>query len=199
MRTIESKAAMGAPANAIASARRVVRLFAGAAGFCLLTAFAAQVRIPVPGTDVPITLQVLAVLLAGMSLRPGPAAGAMLAYVALGTLGLPFFAPGSAGLMGPTGGYILGFAAAAWLVSVCRGSGHAGFGRLLAAGAVGLVVLFALGVGWRIVWLGGDVGLALATGLFPFAAKALVELLLAVAITVKSPRCRGTGAWPGGL
>jgi biotin transporter BioY len=56
--------------------------------------------------------------------------------------------------------------------------------RLLGAGAVGVAVVFSCGVGWRLAWLDGDWRLALQTGLFPFALKAVVELGLAVALAV---------------
>ena len=88
-------------------------------------------------------------------------------------------------LWGRPAGTIVGFVAAAWLTSVCRGGAVAGFGRLLAAGTVGVVVVFALGVAWQTLWFGGNVGLALKTGFVPFAYKATVELLLAVAVTLK--------------
>lgn len=185
MRTVNSKVTLDVVAGGAAAARGAARTFMGVAGFCLLTGLAAQIRFPVPGTEVPATLQVLAVLLAGMTLAPAAAAGSMLAYLALGACGVPLFTPGSAGLLGPTGGYIVGFVVAAWSVSLCRGTTGAGFGRLFAAGAIGLVVLFTVGVGWRVVWFGGDLGLAVATGLVPFAAKAVVELLLAATVSLK--------------
>lgn len=185
MRTTDSEAVFESAVGRSVAVHSAGRTLLGVAGFCLLTALAAQVRIPVLGTVVPMTLQLLAVLLAGLMLRPGPAAGAMLAYLALGTLGLPVFCAGSLGVMGPTGGYIVGFVGAAWLVSVFRGDESAGAARLLVAGAIGLIVVFAIGVGWQVVWFGGDLRLAVATGFLPFVMKALVELLLAVGVCLK--------------
>lgn len=152
-----------------------------ATGFCLLTAVAAQVRIPLPGTHVPMTLQGLAVLLAGYALRPTPAFTALALYVVVGTVGLPVFAPGSLGLAGPTGGYLIGFVCCAWLVSVLRGSETTCLARLFIAGLAGLVVLFAMGLGWNAVWL-GSLRSSVHTGLIPFLPKAGVELCLAVAL-----------------
>ena len=115
----------------------------------------------------------------------------MLLYLLCGAAGLPVFAPGSAGLIGPTGGYIVGFLAAAWLVSVLKGGSRAGFARLLGAGAAGTLTVFLLGFAWRVFWFGGGVQLAIATGLAPFALKTGVELLLAVGLvsSFRSWRC----------
>ena len=153
-------------------------------GFCLLVTLAAQVRVPVPGTEVPMTLQLLAVLLTGLSLSPKEAAAVLSIYLAVGTLGLPVFSPGSTGLVGPTGGYLVGFIPAAWVMSTLRGQRRGTVARLLGAGAIGVAVVFFCGIGWRLAWLNGDWRLALQTGLFPFALKAMVELGLAAALAV---------------
>ena len=137
-------------------------------GCCMLVSVAAQVRIPLPNTDVPMTLQSLAVLLTGLVLSPSRAVGALVLYLTCGTLGLGVFAPGSAGLVGPTGGYLVGFVVAAWAVSVLKGSGDA-----------------------RIVWLSGDIRLAILTGLVPFAVKASVQVLLAPTLVATTRRLLG--------
>jgi hypothetical protein len=72
-------------------------------GFAAFTALGAQVRVPVPWSDVPMTLQSLAVLMVGFTLGPVAACSAMLLYLGCGAAGLPVFAPGSAGLFGATG------------------------------------------------------------------------------------------------
>lgn len=161
-------------------------------GAAAVLAVAAQVRIPLPGTDVPITLQLLAVLLVGFVFRPVPAASAIMLYLGCGVAGLPVFAPQSAGLAGPTGGYLVGFLVAAWVVSRTRGGRDAGVVRLLCAGAFGVASVFAFGVGWRVLWHGGNIGLAMATGFVPFVAKATIELCLAVTVVV-AVRCLRPG------
>src|SRR5258707_5839683 len=74
-------------------------------------ALASQFALPLPGTPVPLTLQPFVVVLAGLLLGPLDAAGAMVAYLVLGALGAPVFAPmgppGVARLLSPTGGYLL--------------------------------------------------------------------------------------------
>ena len=69
-------------------------------GFCVLTAICAQVRIPIPGTVIPMTLQSTAVLLTGFCLSAPLAAAAMVLYVAAGLAGVPVFLPGSLGFAG---------------------------------------------------------------------------------------------------
>ena len=173
-----------------------LRGLAGAVAGCFLVCLAAQVRVPTPFSDVPMTLQVLAVLLVGFALPASPAVAAMLLYLGCGAAGLPVFAAGPAAIIGPTGGYLVGFVAAAWIVSMAKGGRDAGFFRLLAAGAAGLAVVFAFGVGWRVVWFGGDLSFAVATGFTPFAAKAVVEVLLAVtgAVVLRGRRDRRSAA-----
>lgn len=171
-----------------ATRRLTAASFVSVTSFVLLVTLAAQVRVPVPGTEVPMTLQLLVVLLAGLALSPNQAAAGLSAYLALGTAGLPVFSPGSSGIWGPSGGYLVGFIPAAWLMGVLRGRGSAGVSRLFVAGFVGVVVVFVCGIGWRMVWLAGDWRLALQTGLLPFAFKAIVELCLAVTVVLSIRR-----------
>ncbi len=98
-------------------ARRLARDVALVVGACLLTALLAQVKIPLGFTPVPITGQTFAVLLAGAALGRRRGAAAMLLYLAAGSV-LPFYAGGASGLVWamPSGGYIIGFIPAAWLV-----------------------------------------------------------------------------------
>jgi len=85
-------------------------------GSLLVAAFA---QLSIPLQPVPITGQTFAVLLVGMALGSRRGALALTAYLAAGIAGLPVFAEAKFGLatvQGPTGGYLLGFIAAAWLV-----------------------------------------------------------------------------------
>ena len=97
-----------------------VRAFAVVVG-ALLVAAAAQISIPLPGTPVPMTLQPMAVLLVGGLLGAPLGALSMILYLAMGAAGLPVFTPtvplvGIARLVGPTGGYLLAYPVAAWVV-----------------------------------------------------------------------------------
>ena len=161
----------------------------GVLGFCALTAVLAQVRVPLPGTPVPMTLQVLAVLLCGMFLRPAAAAAAMVVYVGAGVM-LPFlFAPGSSGLTGITGGYLLGFIPAATAVSVLRGR-PTGMPRTVVAAAVGSVAVLAFGAFWQMALFAWTPAQAFAVGIGPFLPKAAVQVGL-VTVIVKLVRKEG--------
>ena len=84
-----------------------------------ITAALSQVSIPIPISPVPVTLQTAAVILAGIILGPRQGAAALLGYLLLGCMGLPVFSQGKAGpgvLLGPTGGFLLGFIAAAFII-----------------------------------------------------------------------------------
>lgn len=166
------------PARAARSAWWPILL--GAVGMAL----AAQLRFPIPGTDVPATLQSLAVLIVGLSLSPVRAALAMLLYLGVGAAGLPVFAPASLGVLGPTGGYLIGFVAAAVVTSVLARGRRAHWSRMIAACLVGLAVLFVFGLTWRMAFFGLSWPVAVQTSILPFLPKAVIESGLAVAAVV---------------
>ncbi len=147
------------------------------AGFSLVIALGAQVAIPLPFTPVPVTLQTLAVLLAGCLLGSGRGALAVVAYLGEGFAGLPVFSGGTAGishLVGPTGGYLLGFVAAAFVVGVFaqRGAARSPLGTLVML-VIGNVVLYVPGVIWLGVYTGMD--RAISLGFLPFVVGDLLK------------------------
>ena len=156
---------------------------------CAIIVLGAQVRIPLPPSPVPMTLQLMGVLFVGLTLVPTQAVSAAVLYLLCGAAGLPVFAAGSAGVFGPTGGYLVGFVASAWLVSYMTRRSEIGFYRLLLAAICGTVVVFMLGVGWLAVWP-GDPGLSLKMGLFPFALKAALQVPLAAMLVIQIHRIR---------
>ncbi len=103
--------------------RSVTRDAIAVVGFALLTAAAAQISIPLGFTPVPLTGQTFAVLLAGGVLGANRGALSQLLYVALGAIGLPFYADGASGIttdgaLISTFGFLVGFIAAAWVVGL---------------------------------------------------------------------------------
>lgn len=146
-----------------------------------LLCLAAQVRVPVPGSPVPMTLQSLVVLLIGFTMSPRSAMAATLAYVVAGTAGLPILV-NPAGLSGITGGYLVGFVLAASLIAGVRGRDNAGYVRLLLAALAGIFMILACGVVWQSVGFGGSWRAALGVGFLPFVGKSVIEALLAVAL-----------------
>ena len=150
----------------------------------LLVAALAQVRIPLPLTPVPITGQTFAVLLVGAVLGSERGAFSLILYLVEGGLGLPFFAGGAGGLthvFGPTGGYLLGFIAAAYLVGRLAESGlDRRFRTSVLIFLAGEAIIYLFGV----TWLGFFIGFqqALAAGLLPFLPGDLFKLLAAALV-----------------
>ena len=110
-------------AQSLDRARRASRRSA-IVGFAAAVAAASQIAIPLPWTPVPITLQPMLVILAGMWLGPVAGAASMVLYLAAGAAGLPVFtpigAPGIARFFGPTGGYLIAYPVAAYVAGVAR-------------------------------------------------------------------------------
>lgn len=166
-----------------ASAVRDVVLVAGAA---LLTALCAQIALPLPFSPVPITGQTFAVLLTAAALGPVRGAAGQALYVLLGLMGLPFYTDGNSGIeyaFGATGGYLLGFVVAAWIVGAgARRRLDRSPAPALGLFAVGSLVIFAIGVPWLAVAAGLSLGQALALGFVPFIPGGIVKALLAAAL-----------------
>lgn len=178
--------AAGGATGLLARSAVARRVLAGA-GAVVLTALAARVAIPVPGSPVPFTLQVLAALLVGVGLGPRLGAASMGAYLAAGAAGLPVFAAGGGlpYLLGPTGGYLLALPAGAAV------AGWAAWERSgLALHALGLaaavLVIHAGGVGWLVATLGVEE--AVARGSIPFL---LLDGVKAVLVLVFADRIAG--------
>jgi biotin transport system substrate-specific component len=136
----------------------------------LFVALLAQVKVALPFTPVPLTGQTLGVLLIGALLGAKRGAAALALYVAEGALGLPFFAGGGAGpahLLGATGGYLLGFIAAAYVVGLlCERGLERSWRTALVPFIAGSLVIYACGAAWLAAFVGAQKALAL--GVMPF-------------------------------
>ena len=177
-------AGVAAPAAAPARVRPGRRLLGIAVG-AVVVAAAAQAAVPVPFSPVPMTLQPLAVLVVGGVLGAAGGVAALVTYLTLGVLGLPVFAGGSSGvihLLGPTGGYLLAFPAAAGVAGALSRPG-AGVLRVLLACALGMVVIHLGGVA-QLALLGGDPALAFRVGFVPFLTGDLLKVGLAAAVVL---------------
>jgi biotin transport system substrate-specific component len=150
----------------------------------LAVALSALIQIRLPFTPVPVTAQTLAVLLIGVLLGSRRGALALLGYLGEGLAGLPVFSGGSFGLahlLGPTGGYLIGFVAAAFVVGWLAERGWdrraiSAFGAM----AIGNLVIYAFGVSW-LAWTVGA-HQALALGLAPFVAGDVLKIALGTAL-----------------
>jgi biotin transport system substrate-specific component len=170
-------------------ARDLMLVVAGVA----LTALLAQISVRLAFTPVPVTGQTLAVLLTGTALgwRRGLASQAL--YVVLGIVGLPLFAGGSAGLsqlIGPSGGYLLGFMAAAMVSGMLAERGWDRGRRVVLAMILAELAMYVLGVAWLSLYVGG-VGRAVVLGFLPFVAGDTVKLLIAMGALPLSWRLLG--------
>jgi biotin transport system substrate-specific component len=145
-----------------------------------LVAICAQVNVPM--VPVPMTLQTLAVLAIGGAYGSRLGAATLTLYALEGAMGIPVFAQFKAGpaiLMGPTGGYIVGFIAAAGLVGFLaeRGFDH-NVVKMFAVMLLGAAVLYIPGLAWLSTFVGGFAK-AVELGLIPFIAGDLVKAALA--------------------
>jgi biotin transport system substrate-specific component len=148
-------------------------------------ALASQFALPIPGTPVPITLQPLVVVLAGLLLGPADAAAAMFAYLVAGAWGLPVFAPigapGVARLLGPTGGYLLAYPIAA-AVAGKLGAGKSSYATRALAAMAGILMLYLGGLA-QLAVLSGSLARAAVLGVVPFVAADAVKALVAAALS----------------
>ena len=148
------------------------------------TGLLAQAEIHLPFTPVTITLQPFAVFLIGAALGSRRAALTMLLYLAEGASGMPFFAGGASGpahLVGPTGGYLLGFVPSAFVIGwfAERGWDRTPL-RAFAAMLAGSILLFGCGLTQLAAFVPRD--RVLAAGLYPFVAGDLVKMATAAAV-----------------
>ena len=161
-------------------------------GGSLIVALAAQVALRLPFSPVPVTGQTLAVLLVGATLGSRRGALSLLAYLFEGLIGLPVFAAGASGpayLLGPTGGYLVGFVAAAfvtgWLVE--RGWGRH-VGRAVLAMLAGNAAIHLFGLSWLSLFVGRQ---AVALGLFPFLVGDVAKIALGATLLPLGDRISG--------
>jgi biotin transport system substrate-specific component len=152
-------------------------------GASLFITLCAQFAIPIG--PVPITGQTLAVLLTGMLLGSRRGSLGVLAYLAEGIVGLPVFAPGGpmgfARLAGPTGGYLVGFVAAAYVIGLLAEQGwDRKVPSTLLAMLIGNTIIYAFGLPWLALSVG--IGNALLVGLYPFIAGDLLKAITAMAL-----------------
>jgi len=154
--------------------------FALVVGGSLFIALAARIVTPLPFTPVPITGQTLAVLLVGGLLGSKRGALTLLLYLGEGVAGLPVFAKGGGFtyLMGPTGGYLVGFVAAAFVVGLSTDKGWGQrMGTTFLAMFLGTVTIYAFGLAWLVNFVGGKRVLSL--GFYPFIFGDLLKMALA--------------------
>jgi biotin transport system substrate-specific component len=160
-----------------------------------LTAASAQFTMPLPFTDVPMSLVPMAVLLTGAALGSRLGAATQAVYLLLGVAGPQVFAPdprlpaGALRLIGPTGGYLLSYPLAAFVAGWLA---ERGWDRRCLTSCValvaGLAVIYLGGLSWRLLLL-GSFDVAAMTSIAPFVVPDLFKVAVAAAVL--------PGAWRG--
>jgi biotin transport system substrate-specific component len=147
----------------------------------LLLALLARLSIPVPFSPVPITGQTFGILFLGAVLGSRIGTLSVIMYIFEGVIGLPVFAGGTMGflyLLGPTGGYLIGFLPAVYLVGYLSERGWINsFTSAFLTMIIGTSVIFIFGISWLSVTAG--FGTALSIGLYPYIPGAAVKIILA--------------------
>lgn len=160
--------------------------------FNVLLIVSAYIQFPLSFSPVPVTAQTTVVLACGLFLGPIRGPLTVLAYLVEGAFGLPVFAGGSAGLArlaGPTGGYLIGFVAAACVVGLFSEKIKSmNYGRLLLVLTGGAIVIYVCGL--AVVSLYVPEGKAFELGLYPFLPGALVKIVAVASALTAYKRIR---------
>jgi len=160
-----------------------LRLTVYAALFTALIIIGGYLSIPLGA--VPIVLADFFVMLAGLFLGKKWGFASAVLYVFLGALGLPVYAGGKAGLavlFGPTGGFLFGYIALAFMVGLLASQKRPSVLRNLTALITGNIFLYAFGIPWLKTVLNLSWEAALAAGLTPFIPGAVIKIIVAAAI-----------------
>ena len=181
----DSVAAVATAEQALAARSIVARYAAFSLAFALAMVISAHVRIPLPFSPVPVTLQTFVVLMAGLCLGSMWGGLSQVQYLGLGLLGVPAFAGGPAALVGPTGGYLVGMVIAAVMVGAIYARFRTTWGAL-AACLAGHAIIFMFGCAWLRVLTGQGALEVLTMGFFPFVPGLVLKTAAAVAL-VRAP------------
>lgn len=162
----------------------LLKQFIGVTVFSLLTAVGAWIEIPLPFTPVPITLQTVFVILAGATLGAKRGAISQIVYLFYGICGLPVFAGGAssiAQLLGPSGGYLIGFPAAAFITGLLV-SRERSFYWNLGACIIGSLPILLIGTLQLNILTGGNLAEAFKLGFVPFIAGDFIKCVFAAMV-----------------
>jgi len=148
-----------------------------------LTAAGAYVAIPIG--PVPIVLQNLFIFLSGLLLGPRWGAASVGIYLLAGALGLPVFAGGTGGIghfAGPTGGYLLGYLPAVYVIGLISSGSKKRVVLDIVAMVAGSVVVYAIGLSWLKILTKMPMAKTLAVGMLPFLPGDALKIAAAVPI-----------------
>ncbi len=161
-----------------------IKMMVFAALFAALTAVGAQIAVPIG--PVPIVLANIFVLMAGLLLGKKWASASIGLYLLIGAIGIPVFSNAGSGLthlLGPKGGYLLGYVAAAFVIALICNIGTSALWKDIVAVFVGIAVVYLIGVPWLKIKLDMNWPKAFSAGMFPFIPGDLIKGSIAVALT----------------
>jgi biotin transport system substrate-specific component len=165
-----------------------IRMMVYASLLAALTAASALIIIPIG--EVPVVLYNFFILMMGLLLGSRWGAASIAVYLLAGGLGLPVFAGGKGGiaiLLGPTGGYLIGFLPAVFIIGFISEKFKQRFSYDIIAMLCGTVVIYAFGVIQLKIVLGKTWMVTMALGVFPFIIFDIVKVV-AAAVTAKAVR-----------
>ncbi len=147
-----------------------------------IIALSAKVRIVLPYTPVPLTMQTFTVLFLSMLLGKNRSVIVILVYIIEGICGLPVFSKGAGigYLLGPTGGYILGFIVAGYVVGWLSEKGaDKNFFTAVSAMVIGNLIIYFFGLTWLTILLNTNIDKILVLGMFPFLLSDFIKIIFA--------------------
>lgn len=159
--------------------------------FTSLIATLGFVSIPLPFSPVPITGQTLAILLAGLLLTPREAGSSVALWIFMGTIGLPVFSGGRGGyqvLMGPTGGFILGFLICAVVIALFRGNKNNIYRYVLVSAIGSIFIIYPLGVLGLMLIAKLPLAAAITNGVLPYLVGDILKLIIATGVAFQLKR-----------
>lgn len=164
----------------------------------LFVAVCARFSVPLPFTPIPLTLANFAVLAVGLSLGSRAGCAALVLYLAEGLAGLPVFSPagpgGLAQLLGPTGGYLMAYPAAALLAGLFAERLPRKFAFASLAGLGGNVVVFAGGIAWLMTLTHISFRQAASFAFYPFVFAEVAKIIAAAGLARTQMVQRLTGS-----
>lgn len=179
-------------------ARNNITDFVYAAMFAALTAVLGFISVPLPFSPVPVSGQSLGIMLAGSILTARQAGYSILTFVLIGAAGIPVFSGFTGGLgivLGPRGGYYLGFLVGAIAIALLRGKGQS-LWRLIIANVIGgIVLVYLFGVLWLSFVTGMGLEKAVMAGAVPFLPGDLFKIFAAsfIGIAINKRLAKGQG------
>ncbi len=146
-------------------------------------ALSASAQLTIPLKPIPVTLQTTIVMIIGLSYTPSIAFSSTIGYILLGSIGAPIFTnfdSGIAKIMGPSGGYMMGFIFAATSMSYLRQLYGDSLVKIFLYSTLGTIIIYLCGITWLSYFI--DSKVAIYEGCIKFIPSGIIKIGLVVAI-----------------